>query len=406
MATTTSRWLRTGTPLWRAIGPPALAFPALDEPLHCEVAILGGGVTGALVAYDLARHGVEVVVLDRDELGLGSTAASTGLLQYEIDVPLADLIKQVGETHAVYAYRRGLRAIDEIEALTADLAAPCGFVRRNTLCLASSEPDARDLRREIECRQHFGFEVRNLESPELKELSGFQAVSAMLSFGDAEIDPYQLTQALLAAGQAQGARYFSKTEVVSLQESPGETLLKTRGGVALRAKAVMLCTGYAARELLKSAPGDLNSTYVVSAQHIDQASKWPGGFLVWETARPYFYARQTSDGHIILGGGDTSGPFDHRDAALLERKAEEILRRFAELYPGAKVEPEYVWGGTFAETEDGLPFIGKIPDQDRIYAALGYGGNGITFGVIAAKLLTDLFFGKPNVEEGVFRFGR
>lgn len=383
-----------------------MTFSSLAEPIQCEVAIIGGGITGALVAHDLARHGVEVVVLDREELGLGSTAASTGLLQYEIDEPLHRLIGKVGEEHAVYAYKRGLRAVDEIEALLADLPSSCGFLRRNTLCLASSEEDLADLRPEYDCRRHFGFEVSYLQSSQLKDLSGFHAHAAVHSTGDAEIDPYQFTQALLAGGQSQGARYFSNTEISSLESSPTEITLKSREGVTVRAKTAMLCTGYLARELLKQAPGDLNSTYVVATQNAPESSLWPGGFLVWETARPYFYARQTSQGCLIQGGGDTEGPFDHRDPEILVKKASQILKRFAQVYPGASPNPDYIWGGTFAETKDGLPYIGKAPGHDRLYAALGYGGNGITFGVIAAKLLTDLYFGKKNIEEGIFHFGR
>jgi glycine/D-amino acid oxidase-like deaminating enzyme len=393
------------------MGPPAMAFPALEEELACEVAVIGGGITGALIAHDLAKTGVDAVVVDRHDLGIASTAASTGLLQYEVDVPLHRLIKQVGEAHAVYAYRRGQKAIEEIQSLLSNLNADCGFVRRSTLCLASSLQDIPDLRREYECRRHFGFDVRYLEESETKELSGLQALASMLSLGDAEIDPYQFTQALLIAGKAQGARYFSQTEIASLEESTSAVTLKCTQGPTIRAKCAMLCTGYLARELLKTAPGDLNSTYVVSGLDPTGESSWPGDFLIWETARPYFYARKTSSGHIILGGGDTPGPFDHRDAELLERKAAQLLERFAEIYPGAKLDADYVWGGTFAETEDGLPFIGKVPCQDRIYAALGYGGNGITFGVIAAKLLTHLYLGRENIaesniEEAIFRFGR
>ena len=133
---------------------------------------------------------------------------------------------------------------------------------------------------------------------------------------------------------------------------------------------------------------------------------WPDECLIWETARPYFYARRTEGGRTIVGGGDTAFASDHDRDALLNRKTAALCKRFERLFPGAQLEPEYAWGGTFAETKDGLAYIGSPADRPREYFALGYGGNGITFGMIAAGLLADLILGRPNPDAEVFRFGR
>jgi glycine/D-amino acid oxidase-like deaminating enzyme len=403
---TTRHALRTGTPLWRAIGQPAIDAYSVDKDIRCEMAIVGGGITGALIGNTLAKAGVDTVIVDRDDLGIASTAASTGLLQYEIDTPLNELISQVGEANAVHAYRRGLQAIDEIEELVSQLSSDCGFRRRWTLCLVSSRSDVAPLMREWECRRNYGFDVRWLETNELKELSGFCAFAAMLSKGDAEIDPYQFTQELLMAARLQGARLFAKTTIVAMEESARCVTLTDASGFKIQAQAAVLCTGYLAHELLEHAPGYLKTTYVVSALNVPKESLWPEGFLVWETARPYFYARQTSQGHILIGGGDTEGPADHQSAQMLSVKSIELTSRFRELFPHADLEPDYVWAGTFAETKDGMPYIGKAPKHERIYVALGYGGNGITFGVIAARLICDLFLRRPTPDESVFRFDR
>lgn len=398
--------LRTGLPLWRAIDAPAYFACSLENDLHCEVAIIGGGITGSLVGYMLARTGVDAVILDRDDLGIASTAASTGLLQYEIDTPLHQLIAKVGETQARHAYRRGMRAIDEIEALVGELGVDCGFRHRQTLCLASTQADLISLKTEWECRRQCDFEVQWLESSDLRTLSGFCSPAAMLSTGGAEIDPYLFTQALLCSASKQGIRAFAKSAIARMEESPHGVTLYSDAGLRIQARSAVLCTGYLAYELLPHAPGDLNTTYVAAALHAPQRSLWPEGFLVWETARPYFYCRQTSEGHILIGGGDTAGPFDHRDVGLLQMKALELQQRFCELYPQAEFQPDLIWAGTFAETSDGMPYIGKAPKSDRIYAALGYGGNGITFGMIAARMICDLYAGRSTPDEQVFRFGR
>ncbi len=109
--------LRSGVPYWRVISPDALWYPTAVGDLRCEVAVVGGGITGALLSHLFVRHGIDTLLLDKRQPGEGSTAASTGLLQYEVDTPLSALIRKVGKGRAVHAYRRGLRAIDELEAV-------------------------------------------------------------------------------------------------------------------------------------------------------------------------------------------------------------------------------------------------------------------------------------------------
>jgi glycine/D-amino acid oxidase-like deaminating enzyme len=108
----------------------------------------------------------------------------------------------------------------------------------------------------------------------------------------------------------------------------------------------------------------------------------------------------------MIGGEDTPSGDDHQDAALLEAKVERLQGRFHELFSQLSFVPAYAWAGTFAESKDGLAYIGTPPGRDKEYFAMGYGGNGITFGLIAARLITDLLLGRPNEAAAVFRFGR
>ena len=93
--------LRSGHPFWLLKNGILANYPALEHDETCDVAIIGGGITGALVAHRLVQEGVNTVLLDKRDIGTGSTAASTSLLQYEIDTELAELISRVGEANAV-----------------------------------------------------------------------------------------------------------------------------------------------------------------------------------------------------------------------------------------------------------------------------------------------------------------
>jgi glycine/D-amino acid oxidase-like deaminating enzyme len=397
--------VRSGDSYWRDTGPAPLRCPPLQETTRCESLIIGGGVTGALIADALSRAGLDVIVVDQGAIGLGSTAASTGLLQYEVDSPLVELIRKVGEADAVLAYRRGLQAIDELEALSSELGLQDNFARRSTLCLASSLTDVPELFREFECRRDFGFAVQWLTPQLLKEICGIEAPAALRSEGDAEVDPYRLTQELIRHAQDQGARTFGETKITNLYEGPKEVVATTPQGEIV-AKSVIVATGYFAHAFLHDSRVTLKTTYATVGTSPVPENIWPDRSLIWETARPYFYARQTPDGHAMIGGEDTAHANDHVNEDLLAHKTALLTQRFQRLFPGSEFQPAHRWAGTFAETNDGLPFIGLPKGRERIFAALGYGGNGITFSMIAARLLADLVVGRSNAEEAVFSFER
>ena len=161
--------LRSGHPFWRLKKGLLADYPSLKHDESCEVAVIGGGITGALVAYHLVQEGVETVLVDKRDIGAGSTAASTALLQYEIDTELHELIGIVGEAHAVRSYRLGLEAIDTLERLSGELKDDCGFERKTSLYLASRKSDVTKLRKEYDTRKVFGFHVEYLEAKDITE---------------------------------------------------------------------------------------------------------------------------------------------------------------------------------------------------------------------------------------------
>jgi glycine/D-amino acid oxidase-like deaminating enzyme len=130
------------------------------------------------------------------------------------------------------------------------------------------------------------------------------------------------------------------------------------------------------------------------------------GCLIWETARPYFYARGTADGRAIIGGEDISYSDDHRRDGLVAQRIELLGQRFQRLFPDSNFIPAFGRAGTFGETKDGLPYIRSPASQPQAFFALGYGGNGITFSMIAARLIRDLYLGLPNADAEVFGFSR
>jgi glycine/D-amino acid oxidase-like deaminating enzyme len=398
--------LRSGHPFWLVKNGILNTYPPLTTDERCEVAVIGAGVTGALVADRLTDEGVGVVVLDKRDAATGSTAASTALLQYEIDTELIELVEAIGEGPAVRCYRLGLEAIDWIENRVERLGDRCEFAQRDSLYLASSKRDTARLEREYDCRRRNGFDVVHLDESALAALYPFAAPAAIRSTGDAEIDAYRFTHRLLADARSRGARVYDRTAVTQVKGGADGYTLRTDRGPVVWAKRVVFATGYESEEYLNAKTGRLSSTFAAVSEPMDPFPEWPGRGLVWESARPYFYLRTTADGRIMIGGEDVEYASAHESDRLLEAKTRRLVERFEALIPGAIFETAFAWAGTFGSTLDGLPVIGRPPERPGEYFALGYGGNGITMSVVASQLITDDFLGRPNPDAALFRFGR
>src|SRR6185436_7600881 len=138
--------------------------PPAAPPPDCDVAIVGAGLTGALLADSLTAAGFSVVVLDRRSPCEGSTAACTGILTYEIDLELADLAERIGEDRAVLSYRACVEGIRMLGALATTLPEDCGFAWRPSLYLGRRRRDAKRLQREADLRMRHGLDIEHLST--------------------------------------------------------------------------------------------------------------------------------------------------------------------------------------------------------------------------------------------------
>jgi glycine/D-amino acid oxidase-like deaminating enzyme len=179
-----------------------------------------------------------------------------------------------------------------------------------------------------------------------------------------------------------------------------------QNGARVQAKRILFAAGYESLDYLDHDVGQFHSTFALASEPVRDFNKQTNQCLIWETARPYFYFRNTVDERIIVGGMDTEFEGDHARNGMISKKAKQLEHRFSELFTGRALAPSAAWAGIFGDTKDGLAYIGSPPEHPQAYFALGYGGNGITFSIMAAKIITDLYLGRPNPDACIFRFGR
>ena len=399
--------LRSDQPFWLLKNGLLAVYPPLEDDLTCEVVVIGGGITGALVTYELVKAGVEVVVLDKRDIASGSTSASTAMLQYEIDQELHELAALVGPADAVRSYQLGIEALVALERISHEIGAPALFQRVDSIYATRYRRHCRRLQKEFAARKAAGFAVRFAEQAELKARYGLHAYGAIISADSAMTDAYALTHALFAHSATLGARILDRTEVTNVLPTTTGVTVHTNRDACVRAAKVVFATGYETQHYLNQNVATLHSTFALVSEPTAMASAIKDAYLLWETARPYFYLRATSDNRLILGGGDEPFRNPAKRDRLIPKKSQQLLKLFSRFYPDfPQPEIAYAWAGTFGETKDGLAYIGAAPEWPNAYFALGYGGNGITYSMIAARIITDLYLGKVNPDAHIFRFYR
>jgi len=360
-----------------------------------------------MVAYHLAEAGVSTAVLDRRDVGLGSTSASTALVLYEVDVLLSDLIKIRGEGAAVRSYEACLEAISKVERIVKQVG-DCGFARKKSLYVAPSEKKAAVLREEYEVRRRHGFQLEYLDRPQIEESFSFRRPGALLSYDAAEVDPLLLTHRLLDYQLRRGAvQVRDRTAATRIARVDGGVVIKTDRGFDVTARKVVFATGYETMRYLREKVVRLKSTYAIATQPTPPFGGWGHDrCLIWEAATPYLYLRTTSDGRIMVGGEDEDFVNPTSRDRIIHSKARALLSKVRRMFPEAQLEVEYAWAGTFGETEDSLPYVGEVKGFPNAYFALCYGANGTNFAVIAAEIIRDLYLNKSNPDAEVFGFDR
>ena len=152
------------------------------ENLTCDALIVGAGITGSLVAERLTRQGLNVVIVDRELPGRGSTVASTSMLLWEIDRPLRELSEAYGFERAARAYRASLEAVAGLKSLVAELGIACGMRDKNSLYLAADESSA-GLMEEHRWRTRAGLPGDFLDHGTLLDSFGIARAAAIISSG-------------------------------------------------------------------------------------------------------------------------------------------------------------------------------------------------------------------------------
>ncbi len=382
-------------------------YPSLQEDVDCDVLIVGGGITGALMAFQLSGEGYKTILIDKRDVSLGSTSATTAMIQYELDEPLHSLIEKVGEAAAVDTYLAGVEAIRQLDALISMLKIDCGFASKKSLFVSRRPEHDVWLKKEYECRKFYGLEVNRLENGDLKKDYDIAGCGGLLSDAGASLDAYRLAHGLIHhAAASQNLRVYDHTELKETSWNGSYHSVLTTNLQEIRCVSIVYATGFETQGFIKEKIVELNSTFACVSEPMVKVTEKLKNTIVWDTNDPYLYIRTTSDNRILVGGEDELFEHPSRRDNMIDEKEEGLVRGFQKLMPSMAFVPDFTWAGTFGKTKDSLPYIGVKNDFPNSYFVLGFGGNGITFSVMGMKIISDAMSGKPNKFLDYFKFGR
>lgn len=390
----------TATSYFTGRGDAPRQYPWLSGDERCEAAVAGGGLTGCFAAYELARAGVDVTLLSQTPIGYSSAAVENSVFGWSNELLLTNLARSVGRDEAVRVCRLLDAALDELERF-AQGAEPFDFVRRDAFFYVTRPHQADDLHTEYLIRRHNGFEVEFLDRQEAGERFSFELQAGILCRdGGAEADGYLLCHALAEAARRHGARIYENTAVVSAESVNGGVLIQTALDRSVRAKRLILATGWRQTEGL-SLPLSRRTGFTVVTEPVSSFAGYESRALV-KNATANIGLRSTADGRLLLHGLDCPLPApDGRMARLFP--AQRLFRRTcAELFAAGEemlcaipgLAAAYCSRAAHPVTRDGLPLAGPHPEYEHVQLDLTSGPNSGLFALLTAQSLARVFLGK------------
>ena len=367
------------------------SYPRQRGPLSTSVVIVGGGLTGCAAAYAFAANGVDVVLVEADQVGRGSSGLASGWIGGDPGVSFIEVEKALGRAAARDAFRSWRRAALDFGALIRRLDIKSAFQPQGAAIVALTPDQAARLARDRKARRDAGVDAPLLSARAVKGELGLDAAAAIRENGGGIVDPYRTCLGLAAAAVARGAKMFERTPVRKITFDRRRAGVITTGG-AIRAEHVVVATGVPTA-LSKSLIRHFwfRTTYLAMTERVPAKVRQQLGrrqAVVRDWSEPPHVVRWVDDERLLVAGADApSPPVRQRDRMAVQRTG-QLMYELSTLYPDISgILPEYGWDAHYARTSDGLPYIGPHRNFPHQLFAFGDSSRSITGAYLASRML-------------------
>jgi glycine/D-amino acid oxidase-like deaminating enzyme/nitrite reductase/ring-hydroxylating ferredoxin subunit len=377
--------------IWIATGPPQPEHPSLEEHVHANVTVLGGGIVGITTALMLQEAGADVVLLEADRIGRGVTGQTTAKVSSQHGTIYAQLRSKYGADGARTYGTANQAALEWIARRVRDQGIDCDFRRRPSYAYSSPGTQRSELEAEAQAAAEAGLPATLVETTPLP-----YPVEAAVRFDDqAEFHVRKYLLPLAEAFVAAGGRIFENTVAVEIDVDE-DVMVKSPGG-RVTADRVVMATHYPFLDRsLAFARVHPQRSYALVCGVRDEL---PEGMFI-SSDQPTRSVRSVPlDGEeLLLVGGEGHKPGTGGDT----RERYAALERFAREHWDV-TDVRYRWSSQDNTTIDLVPYIGPItPRNHRVLMATGFHKWGMTGGTVAAMILAEQARGRSHEWESLF----
>jgi glycine/D-amino acid oxidase-like deaminating enzyme/nitrite reductase/ring-hydroxylating ferredoxin subunit len=369
---------------------PTQAVSNTEKHQLFDVMIIGAGITGLTTALLLQQQGKKCIVIENGSLGFGTTGGTSAHLNTFFDTTYPEIESDFGEKEAKMVAAAGKEAIELIKHFTDQLAISCDLAEKKAYLFSQNEQQSKQLMQILAASQRAGISVN--EIAEINLPVPFQ--SAILFHQQGQFHPIKYLHGLADSFLKLGGTLCENTFITDVEKTGdlyfanAELQLFKASNLVYATHAVPGVNSFS----FKCAP---YRSYVIGVRLADE--NYPDD-LAYDMMEPYHYFRthEIEGKKYLLVGGE-----DHKTGQGDPEESFNALEAYVKQYYDVK-EVTYRWSSQYYIPADGLPYIGQMPGEDNCFVATGYNGNGMIFGTLAGKIISDEILGIENEYRALF----
>jgi glycine/D-amino acid oxidase-like deaminating enzyme/nitrite reductase/ring-hydroxylating ferredoxin subunit len=367
------------TSLWQDDAKP-FSTPSRPSRLRYDVAIIGGGITGITTALKLQKAGKACVLFEAETLCFGTTGGTTAHVNTMLDSPYTDIIKNFGKDNGVHIADAAAEVIRTMKSNIEEYNIDCGFEDAEAYVFATNDKQVQELESvykglgEVGLSAYFSATIP-LSMPFTK---------AMSVPGQAKFHPVKYVYALARAFEEAGGAIIQHCRIQKVIEGDVFVYIDSQKG-QFQTLALIYATHTPPGVNLLHLRCTPYRSYALAVRLKDEA--YPKD-LIYDMENPYHYYRTQYINEVpyLIAGGEDHKTAHHQNTKSCFRNLELHVRRYFNVD-----EVTHCWSSQYFEPDDGIPYIGHLPGHaSNVYVATGFGGNGMTYSHMAARVLTNI----------------
>lgn len=362
-------------------------YPALEEDISVDVAIIGGGITGITAGYLLKKEGLKVAIVEANRIACGTTGHTTAKITSQHDLIYDKMISQIGIEKAKQYAESNEKAIQLIAKIIEKNNIDCDFKWQNAYVYTQSDDYVEQIKKEAKAARLLGIKASYVETLPLP----FPIKAAVQFEGQAKFHPRKYLLKVAQHVDGNGNYIFENTKAVGIEKKERCSVI-VENGKKITASKIIIASHFPFSNFrgLYFSRIYQERSYIVA---IKAKSKFPDGMYInAEKPTRSLRSHPFGDGEIVLAVGENHKTGYGSDVNIHYKNLIDFANQNLEVE-----EILYRWSAQDCTTMDNIPYIGNITsDHPNIYVATGFKKWGMTSGTVSAMILKDLIVKVEN----------